>query len=76
MKFLSNKLLLSPIKTENKWGYEDKEEVKKGTIVFPFKNDEVELSKGDEVYYQYGTPAKIDGKEYVLVRDGDLICKK
>lgn len=74
------KLLLKEVKQENKWGYEDKDEVKLGKVAFPFKgktdDTEFDLKKGEEVYYQYGTPAKIEGEEYILVSLTSLVCQK
>ena len=74
------KILLREIKQENQWDYHDKDEVKKGEVVFDFKgklDDEwVELKKGDIIYYQYGNPAKIDGGEYVLISLNSLVCLK
>lgn len=75
------KLLLKEIKQDEKWpGYEDKEAVKIGKVAFNFKgktdDTDFDLKKGDEVYYQYGTPAKIDGEDYVLVSLTSLICQK
>lgn len=74
------KLLLKEIKEENTWGVQDKDAIKLGSVVFPFKGNtddyEFDLKKGDEVYYQYGTNAKLDGEEYVLVSLTSLVCQK
>ena len=73
------KLLLKPIEQENKWGYHDKDEVKKGLVAFPFKGKtddyDFDLKKGDEVLYQYGTPLIIDGVGYVLVSLTSLVAQ-
>jgi len=74
------KLLLKEIKQENTWGYQDKDEIKLGKVAFPFKgkNDDTEFDfkKGDELYYQYGTPAKLDGEDYILVSLSSLVWQK
>lgn len=74
------KLLLKEIKQENKWGYNDKEEVKLGKVAFSFKGKtddyDFDLKKGDEVYYQYGNSCKLDGEDYVLVSLTQLVCQK
>ncbi len=75
------KLLLKDIKQETKWeGYEDKEAVKLGEVAFDFKgktdDTEYDLKKGDKVYYQYGTPIKLEDQEYVLTSLTSLICQK
>ena len=74
------KLLLKEVKQENNWGYNDKDEVKKGLVAFPFKGKtddyDFDLKKGDEVYYQYGNPAKLDGEDYILVSLTSLVCQK
>jgi co-chaperonin GroES (HSP10) len=74
------KLLLKEIKEENKWGYQDKDEVKRGLVAFPFKGKtddyDFDLKKGDEVYYQYGTACKLDGVDYQLVSLTQLVCQK
>jgi len=74
------KLLLKEIKEENKWGYQDKDEVKTGEVAYPFKGKtddyEFDLKKGDIVCYQYGTPVKLDGQELILVSLTSLVCLK
>lgn len=74
------KLILKAIEQENKWGISDKDEVKKGLVAFPFKGKtddyDFDLKKGEEVYYQYGTPAKLDGEDYILVSLTSLVCQK
>ena len=76
----SFKLLLKEIKQENAWGYQDKDEIKLGEVAFNFKgklDDEVvELKKGDKVYFQYGTPAKLEGEDYILVSLNSLVWQK
>lgn len=76
----SYKLLLKEIKQENPWNYQDKEEIKLGKVAFDFKGkleDEwIELKKGDEVYYQYGNSAKLDGEEYILISLNSLVWQK
>lgn len=73
------KLILKEIKEET-WGVPDKDAVKRGTVVFNFKgktdDTEYDLKKGDEVYYQYGTPIKLEGEDYQLVSLTSLICQK
>lgn len=74
------KLLLKEIKEENEWGYQDKDAVKKGEVAFDFKGKtddyEFDLKVGEKVYYQYGTNAKLDGEDYVLVSLTSLVCQK
>ena len=79
MKLFNSKILLIEIKPKRKEGeiiFEDKDEVKLGKVALNFKGENVELKKGDEVYYQYGTPAKIEGVEYVVISENSLICQK
>lgn len=74
------KLFVKPISEENEWGYVDKDLVKKGMVLFECEgeiNDKVEtFKKGVEVSYQYGTPAKVDGEECVLVSFSNVACQK
>jgi len=74
------KILVKELKQDNAWGYQDKDEVKHGEIAFDYKgklDDEiVELKKGDVIYYQYGTNAKIDGEEYVLISLNSIVWQK
>lgn len=80
MKLLNSKMLVTPVKSDNKYGYEDKEEVKLGKLSFSFKgkadDEEVEFKKGDEIYYQYSSKIKLDGTEYDLVSLNNVICQK
>lgn len=76
MRLFNQKLLVKEIKTENKWNYEDKEEVKHGIVSFAFKGENVELKRDDEVFYQYGNNVKIEGNEFVLVSESNLIAQK
>ena len=79
MKLFNSKILLIEIKPKRKEGeiiFEDKDEVKLGKVAFSFEGENVELKKGDEIYYQYGNPAKIEGVEYVLVSENSLVCQK
>lgn len=74
------KILLKEIKQENEWDYEDKDEVKLGEVAFDFKGkldeEDLELKKGDQVYYQYGTKAKLEGETYVLISTNSLVWQK
>lgn len=74
------KLLLKEIPQENNWGYQDKDAIKLGKVAFPFKgktdDTEFDFKKGDEVYYQYGTNAKLNGEDYILVSLTSLVCQK
>lgn len=74
------KLLLKEVQQENSWGYQDKEAIKLGKVAFPFKGKtddyDFDLKKGDEVYYQYGTNAKLDGEDYILVSLTSLVAQK
>lgn len=76
----SYKLLLKEIKRESEWDYQDKDEVKLGEVAFDFKgklDDEViELKKGNQVYFQYGSPAKLEGEEYTLASLNSLVWQK
>lgn len=78
MKLLSkSKLLVKEIKQETEWvGYEDKEAAKLGTVSFDFKGEDIEVKKGDKIYYQYGNTVKIDGGEYQLISERDILCLK
>lgn len=80
MKLLNNKLLLTKIVIGNRWGYEDKDEVKCGKLAFDFTGKDdgevVTLKKGTEVYYQYGSDIKLEGEEYVLVNLSNVVCLK
>lgn len=73
------KLLVTEIKEENKWGLTDNT-VKLGKVAVNFKgttdDTNYDLKKGDEVYYQNGTPIKIEGQDYQLVSLTSLICPK
>ena len=74
------KLLLKEVEQENTWGYQDKDAIKLGKVAFPFKGKtddyDFDLKKGDEVYYQYGTNAKLNGEDYILVSLTSLVCQK
>lgn len=78
MKLLSRtKLLITEIKQETVWeGYEDKEAAKVGKVAFDFKGEDLEIKKGTEVYYQYGNKTKIDGTEFIIVSERDVLCQK
>ena len=79
MKLFNSKILLLEIKPKQKEGaiiFEDKDEVKLGEVALNFKGEDIELKKGDKVYYQYGSKGVIEGTEYIIVREGDLICQK
>jgi co-chaperonin GroES (HSP10) len=77
---ITYKLLLKEVEQENTWGYQDKDAIKLGKVAFPFKGKtddyDFDLKKGDEVYYQYGTNAKLNGEDYVLVSLTSLVCQK
>ena len=73
------KIILRETKEENKWpGYIPKGGIKVGEVVFPFKNEEMDLKKGDIVYFQddYLKELILDGKEYVSTNPANLICQK
>ena len=76
MKNLNNRILLNKISQENKWDYNDPEEMKLGTVAFDYQSEDVELKAGDEVYFEHERTVKLSGVEYLLVREGDLICLK
>lgn len=80
MRAFPNKLIVTTITQENKWGYEDKDAAKLGKLAFPWKgkieDEQVSLKKGDEVFYQYGNNVKIEGEEFTLVSPSNLICQK
>jgi co-chaperonin GroES (HSP10) len=75
----SYKLLLKEIKQESEWGEDarSKDEVKLGEVAFDFKGklDEevIELKKGHKIYYQYGTSAKLNGEDYVLISTNSIV---
>lgn len=65
------------IKQETQWeGYEDKEAAKLGKVAFDFKGEDLEVKKGDEIYYQYGNKTKIEDKDYSIVSERDVLCLK
>lgn len=75
------KILLKTVKKEDTFGdYYDKDEVKLGEVAFDFKgkleDEEISLKKGDQVYYQYGNPAKLDGMDYVVISLNSIVCLK
>lgn len=74
------KLLLKEVKQENDWGYTDKDAIKLGKVVFPFKgktdDTDFDLKKGDEIFYQYGTAVKLEGEDYILVSLTQLVAQK
>jgi co-chaperonin GroES (HSP10) len=72
------KILLKVNKEENKWDYEAKGAVQIGEVAFPYKNDDVDLKKGDIVYFQddYSHKLNIDGKEFISTNPTNLICLK
>ena len=51
-------------------------EVGPGKLLDSGKRGEMSLKKGDEVFYgKYaGTEVKIDGKEYVLLKESDVLA--
>lgn len=77
MKLLNNKIILKEINpTSTGIPYVDKEEVKTAEVVYDVSCEKVTLTKGDVVYYQYGNSIKLDGVEYILVNEGNLLCLK
>lgn len=76
----SFKLLVKEIKQENSWGFQDRDQVKLGEIAFDFKgkldDEPIELKKGEQVYYQHGSPALLEGEEYVLISLNSLVWQK
>lgn len=70
------KLYVKEIKEETYYGEVDKDAIKQGKVAFPVKleinNKEEEFKKGDEVGYQYGQRAVIDGEEYVQVNSNSI----
>lgn len=73
------KIILKEIKEESKWGdYQDKGVVQTGEVMFPFKAEDVELKKGDIVYFQddYIKRFTLEGKEYISTNPTNLICLK
>lgn len=76
MKHLNNRILLNPIKQENNWDYDDPVEMKLGKVAFDFKSEDNKFKAGDEVYYEHEREIKLNGVDYLLVRENDLICQK
>lgn len=72
------KILLKEIKEENIWGTNDKEEARKGEVVFDYKNEEIELKKGAIVYYDhdYVKNISVEGKQYLSINPTNLVCQK
>lgn len=79
-KMRAFKLLLKEVKQENKWDYEPKDEIKLGKVAITFTgmvdDNPVEFKKGDEIYYQHGTKATLDGEDYILVSLTSIVCLK
>lgn len=73
------KILLKEIKQpQNKWNYREKGVIQSGEIAFSFKNEELDLKKGDIVYFQddYIKKFSLEGKEYISTNPANLICQK
>lgn len=72
------KIILKEEKVENKWGVDLKGQVKVGEVMFDYKNEDVELKKGDVVYFQddYERKFTLNGKEYISTNPTNLICLK
>jgi len=75
------KLLLKEVKQEEGiGGYTDKDAIKIGTLMFPFKgkieDEEVSFKKGDEIAYQYGNKVSLDGEDLQLVSLSNIIWQK
>ena len=75
------KILLKEIKQENKWGYTEKGIVRKGVVVLPYKNEEIELKKGDIIYFQddyvkeFNEP-DICKDDIISTNPTNLVCQK
>jgi len=73
------KLILKDIKQKTPWEG-TKDEVKLGEVQFPIEltldDQPIKLKKGDQIYYQYGSPAVIDGQDYILVGVNSIVCQK
>lgn len=71
------KLLVREIKQKDQWGYDDKDAVKLGEVVFPYKgkidDEEAEFIEGQKLYYQYGNKAVFNGEELVVVSLNSLV---
>lgn len=71
------KLLVRELTQEDQWGYNDKDAVKLGEVVFPYKgkidDEEVGFTKGQKLYYQYGNKAVFNGEELVVVSLNSLV---
>lgn len=72
------KILLKESKEENKWGVETKDQVRIGEVAYAFKAEDIDLKKGDIVYFQddYAKKLTIDGKEFISTNPSALICQK
>lgn len=74
------KLFLTEIKEENMWGQADKDAIKRGKVAFPIKlkieDEEVSFKKGDEVGYQYGNRAVVNGEELIQVSANSISWQK
>lgn len=78
---INYKLLLKEVVQDTEWeGSKDKDAVKLGKVAFAFKGKtddyDFDFKKGDEVYYQYGNRAVLDGEEYILVSLTQLVSSK
>lgn len=72
------KILIKEQKVENKWNYEDNSGVRTGKVAFDFKNDEMELKKGDTVWFQddYARKVLLKEEEYISTDPNKIICQE
>lgn len=72
------KIILKEIKSENIWNYEEVGKVRLGEVAFPYKNEEIDLKKGDVVYFMddYIKKFSIEGKEYISTNPTNLVIQK
>lgn len=72
------KIILTDKTEKNKWHYEEQNKVRVGEVMFPYKNDEIELKKGDVVYFLDDHPREfnLDGQDYISTNPTNLICQK
>jgi len=77
---IAYKIIAKPISGVDEWGYEDKNAVKRGTVMYECEgeiNDKiVSFKKGVEVLYQHGTPLTIDEEQCELVNFNQIVCQK
>lgn len=81
MKLVGNRVLLTKIEVENKSESgiitsQSPETFKKGVVVQTGPKSELNLAPGETAYYGRGTDVHIEGEDYVLVEEHEIVCVK